>query len=903
MKKRYILYFIILSLFFACEEDKMNMEPSANEDNATKSSNLLTSDAPNIVKGVIKIKLNRNVGDDISFAAKDGIVQSNVTPLNTLLGNIKATEMRRLFPYAGKFEERTRREGLHLWYVVNFDPKVLVSNAIAEANKVKDIQIVEEQFEIKVPDYTPIEETGAVPTEANPPVDDPKLGRQWHYNNDGKISGSVKGADINLFKAWGVEVGKRNVIVDVVDGGVDYAHEDLKDNMYVNEAEKNGEAGKDDDGNGYVDDIYGYNFVTNKGEIAPQPHGTHVAGTIAARNNNGIGVCGVAGGDGTPESGVRIMSSQIFLGNRGGDAESALKYGADNGAVISQNSWGYPASSGVRTISSSLKEAIDYFIKYAGCDNDGNQLADSPMKGGVVIFAAGNDDQEFTATPAYYEPVVSVTSMGPDLKKAYYSTYGTWADIMAPGGNSNFSGGEIYSTLPNNRYGYMQGTSMACPHVSGIAALIVSKFGGEGFTNEDLKKHLLTGLRPFNIDENNPKYAGKLGAGYIDAYAVLAEEKDNKAPDTPKITKLTPDFTSLNVEWEAVADANDVSPIAYMLYYSEQKLDEGNYKSVDKVKVNGFGYEVGKPISYLLEELPLNTKFYLAIEAVDRWDATSGVSFAEGKTKENHPPVITREDNSPIRLKEDEIATLKLKVSDPDEGQEWKYSVTGHTEGVTINKTEDGLSLKFRVEKPFGKYTLKVVVTDVFGATSEIEIPFEYYKNEPPVVSKEFEKLYAPVNKAYTIDLNKHFTDPEGAKMTFTAKSLTADAVSVKVDGNVLSITPTKLGMGSVEVTAKDVEGEVVTTQLNLQGVKDDIVYVIYPVPVRKMLNVRLANDVNQANLSVRTTTGAVVLEKAVSVNEGNRLVVLNLSDLPGGTYVLHAEANGKKFKQTFVKY
>ncbi len=646
MKKRHVLYFIILSLFFACEEDKMDMKSSMEEDSGvTKSSFSLNSDAPNVVKGVIKIKLNRSVGNDIRVAAQDGIVQSSVTPLNTLLSNIKATGMRRLFPHAGKFEERTRREGLHLWYVVNFDPKVLVSNAIAEANKIKDIQIVEEQYEIKLPEYTFTEASDALPADENPPMDDPRLGRQWHYSNDGTIAGSVKGADINLFKAWQVEVGKPNVIVNVVDGGVDYAHEDLKDNMYVNEVEKNGEAGKDDDGNGYVDDIYGYNFVTNQGEIVADPHGTHVAGTVAARNNNGIGVCGVAGGDGTPESGVRIMTSQIFQGDNGGDAEAALKYGADNGAVIGQNSWGYPHRTGIYTIPNSLKEAIDYFIKYAGCDNDGNQLADSPMKGGVVIFAAGNDNKEFTAVPGSYEAVVAVTSMGPDLKKAYYSTYGTWADIMAPGGDLNFSGGEIYSTLPNSNYGYMQGTSMACPHVSGVAALIASKFGGEGFTNEDLKKHLLTGLRPFNIDENNPKYEGKLGVGYIDAYAVLAEEDNNKAPDMPKITKITPDFTSLKVEWSAVADANDVSPIAYMLYYSEQMLDESNYESADKVKVNGFGYEVGKPMSYLLEKLPLNTKIYLAIEAVDRWGATSGVSFAEGKTKENHPPVITREDN------------------------------------------------------------------------------------------------------------------------------------------------------------------------------------------------------------------------------------------------------------------
>ncbi len=902
MKKRYILYFIILSLFFACEEDKVDVNSPVNEESGlTKSSHSSALENPNIEKGVIKIKLKRNIGDDISITTQNGMLQSNVTQLNTLLSNIKATGMRRLFPYAGKFENRTRREGLHLWYVVNFDPEVLVSNAVAEAKQLKDIQIVEEQFKIKIPDYTLTGESDVVPMDDEFPVNDPGLKSQWHYYNNGKKSGFVKGADINLFKAWEVEVGKPNVIVDVVDEGIDYNHEDIKDNIYVNEAELNGEEGKDDDGNGYVDDIYGYNFVTNKGEINPGSHGTHVSGTVAARNNNGIGVCGVAGGDGTPESGVKLMSSQIFLGNRGGDAESALKYGADNGAVISQNSWGYPYP-GPGYIQSSLKAAIDYFIKYAGCDDDGNQLADSPMKGGVVIFAAGNDDKEFVSVPAYYEPVVSVTSMAPNLKKAFYSTYGTWADIMAPGGDSNFSGGQIYSTIPNNRYGYMQGTSMACPHVSGIAALIASKFGGQGFTNDDLKKRLLTGLRPFNIDKHNPQYIGKLGVGYIDAYAVLAEEKDNVAPETPKFTKVTPDFTSLNIEWGAVADANDVSPISYILYYSSQDLNESNYKDAEQIKINGFGYEVGTPISYLLTKLPLNTKFYFAIEAVDRWGAVSGVSFTEGKTKENHAPIITRTDDTPIRLKDDETTTLKLKISDPDEGQKWFYTITGYQKGVSYRKEADGLLLKFRVTEPYGKYSLKVSVRDVFDATAEIEIPFEYYKNEPPVLSKKFNKMFAPINKVYTIDLNKHFTDPEGLKMIFTAQALSGN-VDATVKDNILSINPKKFGEETIKIVATDAGGETANATLDLQVVKDDIVYLVYPIPVKKHLYVQLANDVDSAKLRIRTTTGSSVLEKEVNVSENNRLVVLNLSDLSGGTYVLYAEANGKTFQQSFIKY
>ncbi len=873
-------------------------------DNVMKSSYAPMANNPNIVQGVIKIKLTRAAGDEISVIKNNGMVQSSVTPLNTLLSNIKATGMRRLFPYAGKFEERTRREGLHLWYVVSFDTNIPVNKAVYEAKQLKEIEIVEEKFKIKLPDCSLIEDDAPGTTEDEEyPVNDPLLDRQWHYHNTGKLPGSVKGADINLFSAWKEEVGKPNVIVDIVDGGVDFSHEDLKDNMYVNEAELNGTEGVDDDNNGYVDDIYGYNFVTGKGEIVPQPHGTHVAGTVAARNNNGIGVCGVAGGDGTPDSGIRLMSSQMFLGNRGGDAESAIKYGADNGAVISQNSWGYPYP-GPGQISPALKAAIDYFVKYAGCDNEGNQLPDSPMKGGVIIFAAGNDDKEFLDVPAYYKPVVAVAAMAPDFTKASYSTYGTWVDITAPGGDGDRFGikAKVYSTIPGNKYAYMNGTSMACPHVSGVAALIVSKFGGSGFTNKDLKKRLLTGLRPFNIDKYNPKYKGKLGIGYIDSYAVLAKEEDNIAPEMPKITKITPDFTSLMLEWASVKDENDTTPTFYNLYYSEEKLDKNNYKDAEKIQVNGYGYKVGVPITYTLKRLPLNTSFYFAIEAVDRWGATSDVDFTEGKTKENHAPVIIRTDDTPIRITDGERVELKLKVTDPDEGQPWFFDVTGHKRGVSYKKTDDGILLKFRVSGEYGKFSLKVAVRDIFDASAEIEIPFEYYKNEPPVLSKNFEKIYTPVGKTYTIDLNNHFTDPEGEKMIFTAQTISG-SFNATVNDNILSITPSKLGNGTIEITAKDSEGETVKGTLNLQAVNDNIVYLAYPVPVNKILNVRLSNEVNNAKLTVRTLTGKAVYEKDVTVSNNNRLVTLNLGKVSGGTYVLYAEANGKTYKQTFIKY
>lgn len=124
------------------------------------------------------------------------------------------------------------------------------------------------------------------------------MDQQWHYRNPGTLAPSVKGADINLWEAWQYETGSSNVIVAVIDEGIQIDHPDLVNNMWVNEAELNGTENSDDDGNGYIDDIYGYNFVSNSGNVTSMTHGTHVAGTIAAENGNGIGVCGIAGGNG-----------------------------------------------------------------------------------------------------------------------------------------------------------------------------------------------------------------------------------------------------------------------------------------------------------------------------------------------------------------------------------------------------------------------------------------------------------------------------------------------------------------------------------------------------------------------------------------------------------------------------
>ena len=396
---------------------------------------------------------------------------------------------------------------------------------------------------------------------------DPELYRQWGYINRGGYAfekdwaKTIAGCDVGCEEAWKVCTGDPSIIVAVMDEGVMFSHPDLAANMWINEGEEF-DTDKDADGNGYKEDKHGYNFATNRGYISTtgsndSGHGTHVAGTIAAVNNNGMGVCGIAGGDVVKgESGVKIMSCQIFDDNYVASLMQearAVKYAADNGATILQCSWGYmsPVANPIlgftpgpatdkewETMYPLEKEAFDYFINNAGSPN-------GVIDGGIVVFAAGN---EFASEPSYpgaYSKFICVSALAADYTPATYTDYGAGIDLSAPGGDGDYYGavgdhsdseGMIYSTLVvegKPSYGYYEGSSMACPHVSGVAALGLSyaaklrrHFKAEEFielmysTATDLD-HYFTGEKLSHYNHSSPgalptktalaQYVGKMG--------------------------------------------------------------------------------------------------------------------------------------------------------------------------------------------------------------------------------------------------------------------------------------------------------------------------------------------------------------------------------------------------------
>ena len=664
---------------------------------AQSTSSTTQSAESNFVEGVVRVKLQREIADRM-IAAKLPLsvkgtskkyVQTGVTPLDRVNQKVKAVSMTRVFPYAGKNETKHKAFGLDLWYDVHYEASGM---KLAQArNLFRSAEGV--SYAQRIPLYKPIggerflEVSPAAVAKAakaasTMPFNDPLLNDQWHYNNDGHIAGTKVGADANVFKAWETGVtGSKDVLVAIIDGGFQVDHPDLKDNVWINTAELNGKPGVDDDGDGYVDDIYGYNFVINSSNINAHSHGTHVAGTVGATNNNGIGVCGVAGGsDG--KGGVKMMVCQVFDSRASSSAVAdfgaALVYAADRGASIAQCSWG---ASVAGDEDKSVTEAVDYFTKNGGGDK---------MNGGLCIFAAGNNGEEGDYYPGCLDKVVAVGSMAPDGSVAYYSNRGKWVDVTAPGGlEDNGQQYGVLSTLPNSTYGYNEGTSMACPHVSGIAALILSKYGNKQFSNETLRTLLTTSVN--DLYTQNPEYEGLMGSGYIDAYKAL-QGKEGSVPEAVADFTVTASHDKALIEW-VIPETEEKSIDHHVIYYSTEAFsatDDLNKLSSATVDTK-FKYS-GDKMSYEVEGLKASTKYYFAIVAYNRWGKASAVSPIKEATTNAGPKVQVDQKNLSMTVDATKASTAEASFNVKNAGEGvLKYQLTTATTRATMSTSARNL--------------------------------------------------------------------------------------------------------------------------------------------------------------------------------------------------------------------
>ncbi len=821
----------------------------------------------------IDIKLTEEMAAEVASDFDAGKVYTKSMSFNELVDELGIKSIKRVFGDDERYLGRQHRAGLHLWYRVELDgsSSLPMTKAAGDLAAVSGISEAEPCRKIRLNDFN-----------------DPYFSRQWGFSQ-------ASGIDINVTDVWeNYGCGSDNVIVAVVDEGVSTDHEDLPS---VIASGSNGSR----------------NFVTGSTRIVPGDHGYHVSGVIAASNNNGRGVCGIAGGDaakGIP--GAKILSCQIFMGEYGasesGDAD-AIRYAADNGAVICQNSWGYyydTNDDGVVSgselerakndkISGTMKAAIDYFIDYAGCDDDGNQLPDSPMKGGVVFFSAGNENIPY-GVPASYERVIAVASIERSGARSSFSNYGDWVDICAPGS-------DITSTVVGG-YGSMSGTSMACPHVSGAAALVLSIRGQYGFTNDMLVECLLNGA---NRDKVRATNIGPL----LDVYGAVSYGYESEPKAIEQISAEA-ESNMINVSWTVPAKEDGVTA-AYgaKVYVSKDKSALENLvpsnpgSGLTIVDAVTSGMKPGDVASATVQGLDFDTDYYVTVAPYNYGGHFGGFPApVQVTTQSNNPPeIVPDKDVDNIALKASDVFDVTFSVSDPD-----GHSFTMEYEpgsGAEIYSQSGESSFLVHIQgsgADEGVYEGRLTVTDEYGASSTFVLKYEMLKNNPPqILEKIGDRLFYAGAQA-DLAMSEYFTDPDGDALVYSTSSSSPSSLHVTSDKTNVYLVALNPGTSVVTVTAKDPRNASAEQSFRVvvrrEGEKVDL----YPTQVSDSFTVGTGEELENVNIRIiSSVTGQTVYDKTVEASAFGPVQV-DASGIAPGEYAVNIEFGSESVVKRIVK-
>lgn len=861
------------------------------------------------VSGLVSVQFDDALAQMVEEAIAAGeVVPTKAPGMGNLLQELGIESLERVFPDAGEYEPRTRKLGLHRFYTVVYSADIPATKASASFESMPGVVSAHPLWKIRKRSYP----------------NDPNFSKQWHFYNSSK-----PGADINVTEVWEkYTTGSDKVIVCVVDEPVDPMHEDLKDNLWT---DASGHTGYN-----YARYSDNWNMSIRTGDLG---HGTHVAGTIAAVSNNGKGVAGIAGGDyaqGIP--GVKLLSHAIFSGYSSADDDKtarAIKEGADRGAVISQNSWGlyadgilgdvedgYVSGAELAYLKSldmddfpEIKAAVDYFIEYAGCDAQGNQRSDSPMKGGLVFFAAGNEGDLGVDWDPYgvYEPVIAVGSFSKNGAASSFSNYGSWVDVAAPGGDY---GANIWSTLPNQSgisdtgYGGSNwiGTSMACPHASGVAALIVSYFGKEGFTADDAKAILYGGL---GVTIGGSKPVGKkidalasFEWGIANGYGPGSDDPDD--PDDPG----DPDDPSENHN-----PTISLSKSSVQMSYFESGVKvtvTASDEDGDKLTLScepgstAVSFDSASGVATLNAYKAAPGKYTATFKATDPSGASATAKLSY-EILDNRAPGITASQSS-VALKAHESAVIYFSVSDEDDDEvDLDIKSTG-SEAAVYDKPTKSLRITASKAKA-GSYIAVLeakdspLYTNVEAKTTTLEVHYTILKNHAPTVSKYIADMSQAGLDPISIVNGEHFVDTDGETLRYSVTVEDTSIATSLVTGSTTVITPRSYGVTTVTITATDglEASESISFKVAFTDPQHPVTVENQEVTNALTLHIGTSSPTN-VEVLVYNTAGNQVLRNVFTASVFYP-VQMDVSSLAPGRYIAKVKYSSKTNTVKFVKY
>jgi hypothetical protein len=458
---------------------------------------------------------------------------------------------------------------------------------------------------------------------------DPRFPDLYGMRNTGQTGGTA-GADIKAPLAWDQFVGDPNIKIGVIDTGVDYNHPDLAANVWTNPGEIPGN-GIDDEGNGYVDDVHGYDFANNDGDpFDDNGHGSHVSGTIAGVGNNNVGVVGV-------NWQAKIVGIKFLSAGGSGSTAGAIQsvnYAIAVGVRLTSNSWG----------GGGFSQALLDAINAAGA------------AGQLFIAAAGNSSANTDVLPhypsSYATPyIVAVAATDHNDNLASFSNFGaTTVDLAAPGV-------AILSTTPGNTYQSFSGTSMATPHVAGVAALAMGRF--PNVPALQIKNLILTAA------DVKPQLAGKcLTGARLNAFMTIAEPDDTPPGAIANLATSDPGSNTMRLSWTATGDDGATGRATrYEIRYSTSPIDDGNFSGAILVPGGPDPQTAGSAESFEVGGLSFLTPYYFAIKAFDEFNNEGGLSNVAIATTLGAPDITATPGSFATELLTgaSEIQTLTLR--------------------------------------------------------------------------------------------------------------------------------------------------------------------------------------------------------------------------------------------------